>query len=142
MNIIYQIEQLELKNILVSYKNKLKKINDNPLSSPYFNIKQLSSKQLVIKLEYYNYLIPKTKNKDICKSYIIKYLLINANIKNISSNLYFILNIIKKNILINNNQLTKEKIKTIIKQLSNNSDIYHILNNNFSFDELKQIKVL
>ena len=69
------------------------------------------------------------------------YILTNAMYKdNIKNNLYLILIIIK--ITINNNNLSKDKTKKIINELANNNDIYDILKNNFSLEELLSLKEL
>ena len=138
-----KIEKLELKKILILNKNNLKKIYDKKIYSKHFRKKYDEYANFYYKtdLEYFNFIINRTKNSESKLYAVIMYILTNAMYKdNIKNNLYLILIIIK--ITINNNNLSKDKTKKIINELANNDDIYDILKNNFSLEELLSLKEL
>lgn len=138
-----KIEKLELKKILILNKNNLKKIYDKKIYSKHFRKKYDEYTNFYYKtdLEYFNFIINRTKNSESKLNAVIMYILTNAMYKdNIKNNLYLILIIIK--ITINNNNLSKDKTKKIINELANNNDIYDILKNNFSLEELLSLKEL
>jgi hypothetical protein len=144
MNIKEQIEKIELKTVLILNKDKLKKINKNPIYSKHFrkHYQEYSNHYYKNDLEYFNFTINRTKNTESKLNAVIMYILTNAMLLDyIKNNLYLILIIIK--IIINNNKnITKDKTKKIINQLANNIDIYDVLKNNFSLQELLLVKEL
>ena len=143
MSIEEKIEQIEIKKILILNKNNLKKIYDKKIYSKHFPKKYDEYANLYYKTdrEYFDFIINRTKNIESKLNAVIMYILTNAMYKdNIKNNLYLILIIIK--ITINYDNLSKDKTKKIINELSNNVDIYDILKNNFSFEELLLVKEL
>jgi hypothetical protein len=143
MSIEEKIEQIELKKILILNKNNLKIIYNKKIYSKHFPKKYDECTNLYYKTdqEYFDFIINRTKNIESKLNAVIMYILTNAMYKdNIKNNLYLILIIIK--ITINNDHLSKDKTKKIINELANNIDIYDILKNNFSFEELLLVKEL
>ena len=141
---IKQIEKIELKNILILNKDNLRKIYDRKIYSKHFRKKyeEYSNHYYKTDLEYFNFTINRSKNTESKLNAVIMYILTNAMILDyIKNNLYLILIIIK--IIINSNKnITKDKTKKIINQLANNIDIYDVLKNNFSLQELLLVKEL
>lgn len=144
MNIYEHIVKIKLREVLLMNKDKIKKIYDKYLYSKYYikNFEEYANHYFKRDLEYFNFIISRTKDNDKKLYAIIKFILYKGHLgEDIRSNLHLILHIIKK-MLDNKILITKEKTKKIINELSNDNDLYDILKNNFTFDELVVIKEL
>ena len=144
MNIYDQIEKIKLKEVLLINKDKIKNIYDKYLYSKYYikNFEEYANNYFKEDLEYFNFIISRTKDNDKKLDAVIKYILYKGHLsEDIRSNLHLILYIFKK-MLDNKILIPKEKTNKIINELSIDIDVYDILKINFSFDELIVIKEL
>ena len=144
MNLYEHIEKIKLREVLLINKYKIKKIYDKYLYSKYYikNFEEYANHNFKEDLEYFNFIISRTKDNDKKLDAVVKFILYKGHLsENIRSNLHLILYIFKK-MLDNKILIPKEKTKKIINELSTDNDVYDILKNNFTFDELVVIKEL
>jgi len=144
MNLYEHIEKIKLREVLLINKDKIKKIYDKYLYSKYYikNFEEYANHNFKEDLEYFNFIISRTKDNDKKLDAVVKFILYKGHLsENIRSNLHLILYIFKK-MLDNKILIPKEKTKKIINELSTDNDVYDILKNNFTFDELVVIKEL
>jgi len=125
-----------IKQILVENKNQLFILNKKPLYSHILkNYK--TSEDIMQQIDYYNFLILRSKSNKLKKEYIIKLILLKSYEKKIPSNLYFIIYIFEK--IIRLNEFKKKQFSDIIILLCSNYDLYTIMNN-FDLKTLENIK--
>ena len=98
MNIYDQIEKIKLKEVLLINKDKIKNIYDKYLYSKYYikNFEEYANNYFKEDLEYFNFIISRTKDNDKKLDAVIKYILYKGHLsEDIRSNLHLILYIFK-----------------------------------------------
>lgn len=133
----------DIKNILMKHDQKLLEIHKKGIITCKIKKEfiQFNNFYLRVEIDYYKYLINKTKTSDKKKDYLIKLIILKMlfNPKYKQSNVYIILIIINKFRIINHQNYNIRNITNIINFLCCNSDIYDVLNFAYNTDELLSI---
>jgi hypothetical protein len=133
----------QIKNILMKHDKKLLEIHKKGIVTCKIKQKiiQFNDFKLKNEIDYYKYLINKTKTSDKKKYYLIKLIILKMlfNPKYKQSNVYIILIIINKFKIINHQNYNIRNITNIINFLCCNKDIYDVINFAYSTEELLSI---
>ena len=134
----------DIKNILMKHDKKLLEIHEKGIVTSKLKKVIVNSKNhntIKKEIDYYKFLLNKSKNNDKKKDYLIKYIILTMLLNPIQkqSNVYVILIIINKFRINKHINYNKRNITNIIKFLCCNSDIYDVLNFAYNTEELLSI---
>lgn len=133
----------DIKNILMKHDKKLLEIHKKGIITCKIKKEFIQFKNFNLndEIEYYKYLINKTKTSDRKKYYLIKLIILKMlfNPKYKQSNVYIILIIINKFRIINHKNYNIRNITNIINFLCCNEDIYDVIYFAYSTEELLSI---
>lgn len=134
----------EIKNILMKHDKKLLEIHKKGIVTCKIKkifIQSNNFDSINNEIEYYQFLIDKSKTSNKKKDYLIKLIILKMllNPKYKQSNIYIILIIINKFKIINHQNYNIRNITNIINFLCCNKDIYDVINFAYSTEELLNI---